>query len=261
MNKNQVREKYLSDAVRYRLLEKKEDRRLIILSVLRLLTFIGGLILIWAGFTKSIPAGIVLSLSITVLFLYLLKLFSGHTEKKEFLGNLALINQNEADALSGNLSAFDDGNSYTDIRHDFSFDVDLFGSSSLFQYLNRTVTGYGRDILASWLSDPFILSMELAPRQEAIKELASKAKWRQEFMASGMKTPLEKNEITGLLKWIEEKSVINSSSFKKISEFFSCGRGNCFNFAYGNRNIIIPCICMYLPDKPLICCNRANKNK
>jgi DNA mismatch repair ATPase MutS len=220
MNKNQVREKYLSDAVRYRLLEKKEDRRLIILSVLRLLTFIGGLILIWAGFTKSIPAGIVLSLSITVLFLYLLKLFSGHTEKKEFLGNLALINQNEADALSGNLSAFDDGNSYTDIRHDFSFDVDLFGSSSLFQYLNRTVTGYGRDILASWLSDPFILSMELAPRQEAIKELASKAKWRQEFMASGMKTPLEKNEITGLLKWIEEKSVINSSSFKKFLNFF-----------------------------------------
>jgi len=54
------------------------------------------------------------------------------------MANLTLINQNEVAAISGNFSAFDDGNSYTDIRHDFSFDIDLFGSASLFQYLNRT---------------------------------------------------------------------------------------------------------------------------
>jgi hypothetical protein len=220
MKKDQVREIYLNAATRYRLLEKKEERLLIILSALRFFTFIGGLILIWIGFTKSIPAGIILSLVITFLFLYLLKLFSDYSEKREFLGNLALINQNEADALSGNLSAFDEGSSYTDIRHDFSFDVDLFGVSSLFQYLNRTVTGYGRDILAGWLSDPFSLSPDLTPRQEAIKELASKDKWRQEFMASGMKTPLGKNEISGLVKWIEERTVINSSAFEKMLILF-----------------------------------------
>src|SRR5664279_5178280 len=119
--------------------------------------------------------------------------------------NREQIKENEVDALSGDLKAFDSGNSYSDIRHDFSFDVDMFGTSSLFQYLNRTVTGYGRDILASWLSDPFILSKELMLRQEAIKELASKDKWRHKFMASGMKIPLEKDEISGLLKWLEEK--------------------------------------------------------
>jgi ABC-type multidrug transport system fused ATPase/permease subunit len=216
MKKDQIKEKYLSSATSYKLLEKKQERLLIILSVLRFFTFIGGLILIWIGFTKSIPAGIILSLIITVLFLWLLKLFSNYSEKKEFLGNLVLINKNETGALSGNLSAFDAGNSYTDIKHDFSFDVDLFGASSLFQYLNRTVTGYGREILADWLSDPFILSKELGPRQEAIKELASKDRWRQEFMASGMKTHLEKKEISGLLEWIEERAVINSSPFKKF---------------------------------------------
>jgi hypothetical protein len=120
------------------------------------------------------------------------KLFSSHSEKRGFLDNLAVINQNEADALSGNLSPFDSGNSYTDIKHDFSFDVDLFGPSSLFQFLNRTITGYGREILTNWLSDPFRFSKELLPRQEAIREIASKDKWRHEFMASGMKTPLEK---------------------------------------------------------------------
>ena len=89
-----------------------------------------------------------------------------------------------------------------------------------FNILNRTVTDYGRDILANWLSDPFLLSNELVPRQEAIKELASKDKWRQEFMASGMKTPLEKHEISGLLKWIEERAMIKSSSLKKFLILF-----------------------------------------
>ncbi len=185
-------------------------------SVLRLITFIGGLITIWAGFTISVLTGVILILVLTVLFLYLVKLFLKFSEKREFLGNLAHINQVEADALSGDLSAFDPGNSYTDITHDFSFDVDLFGTSSLFQYLNRTMTGYGRDILAGWLSDPFILCKELVPRQEAIRELALKDKWRQKFMAIGMKTHLAKSEIKGLLVWIEEKAVINSSLAKKI---------------------------------------------
>jgi DNA mismatch repair ATPase MutS len=70
--------------------------------------------------------------------------------------------------------------------------------------------------MAGWLSDPYSLSVDLIARQAAIKELASKEKWRQEFMASGIKTPLEKNEISGLLKWIGEKAVINSSLFRKV---------------------------------------------
>jgi len=118
--------------------------------------------------------------------------------------------------LSGNLSSFDSGKIYSDVKHDFSYDVDLFGTSSLFQYLNRAVTGYGRDILAGWLSDPYNLSKELTPRQEAVRELSLKDKWRQEFMASGMKTPLEKIEISSLLKWIEERGMISSSPVKKF---------------------------------------------
>ena len=214
MNRDQIKEKYLSSATNYMSLEIKESRRLLILSVLRLITFIGGLILIWLGFTASNLAGVVLALIMAILFLYLLKQFSDHSEKREFFSNLSHINRNESEALSGNLSAFDTGGSHIDIKHDFSFDVDLFGSHSLFQYLNRTVTGYGRDILADWLSDPFILSTELTQRQNAIKELASKDRWRQEFMASGMKTTLEKGEISGLLKWFEEINEGKLSSFK-----------------------------------------------
>src|SRR5664280_2249263 len=219
MDKSLLREKYLGTATFYRTLEKREDRLVLILSILRFVVFIGGFIVVWIGFTKSVTAGIFLFLICTILFLGLVKLFSNHSTRREFMANLALINQNEVAAISGNLSAFESGSSYTDIRHDFSFDIDLFGASSLFQYLNRTVTGYGRDILASWLSDPFMLSKELMLRQEAIKELAYKDEWRHKFMASGMKIPLEKGEISGLLKWLEEETVIYSSSFNRFLIF------------------------------------------
>jgi len=148
--------------------------------------------------------------------MYLLKLYSEHAEKKIFLGHLALINSNEANAVSGDLSAFEGGSSYADPQHFFSNDVDLFGKNSLFRYLNRTVTGYGRDILAGWLSDPYHLSGELIARQEAIRELAMKEKWRQVFMASGMRMPLEKGHISGLIDWMNEEPEIRSTFLKRV---------------------------------------------
>lgn len=215
-----MKQHYLDAAARFQLLAGKEEKYLIMLSVLRLLSFTGGIILIWFGFTINTLTGIILLLVITGLFFYLLKLYSTHSAKKDFLINLFIINRNEAAAVSGDLSGFEAGNGYTDANHDFSYDVDLFGNASLFHYMNRTVTGYGRDILAGWFSDPYALSPQLTDRQEAIKEISSKKEWRHIFMAYGMKKPLEKSDIAGLLKWLEEDTLIKSSSFKKFLIFF-----------------------------------------
>lgn len=215
MGKSQLKEKYFLASKNFSLLESKEDKLLFVLSVLRLISFIAGLTLIWFSFTENITVGFLSILVFTAIFLYLLKLYSVHSEKKEFLSNLALINQNEARALSGDLSEFEAGNSYTDSDHAFSNDVDLFGNSSLFQYLNRCVTAYGRDILAVWLTDPFLLAGKLILRQDTISELAKKEKWRHEFMASGMKKSLEKSHISDLLEWMGEEPLIKSSPINK----------------------------------------------
>jgi hypothetical protein len=216
MKKEELQERYLNSELFYKHLQNKEEKLLLIVSVLRLLTFIGGVLIIWIGFNAGIFSGFALTFILLILFLYLLKLFSIHSERREYFSNLALINKNEADGLSGNYSAFNNGSSYTNIKHDFSFDVDLFGSSSLFQYINRTVTGYGRDILAGWLSDPFSLSAILETRQAAIRELSSKDKWRHRFMASGMKAPLELDDIAAVLAWIRENGQKDSSSIRKF---------------------------------------------
>lgn len=211
-----MKEKYLSAERQFRELAEKEERILFVLSVFRLVSFTGGLVLIWLAFTESVVAGILMLLAVSVIFLLLLKSYSAHSAKKEFLSNLALINKNEASAVSGDLSGFNSGTFYTDQGHDFSYDVDLFGNSSLFHYLNRTVTGYGRDILAGWLSDPYSISVRLLKRQEAIRELAIKEEWRHYFMAAGMKKILEKNEIKGLLDWMGENTTISSSAIRRF---------------------------------------------
>lgn len=220
MNREKLKNDYLASADRFRLIVAKEDRTLLILSVLRFICFAGGIILIVLAFIKSSAAGIGAALIITFIFLYLLKLFSIHSEKKGFYSNLALINMNEAESLSGNISMFPSGQKYSDNSHDFSYDVDLFGESSLFQYLNRTVTGYGSDILASWLSDPYAVSEDLAGRQEIIRELASKLSWRQSFMAAGMKVPLGKSDISSLLRWLNDEPEKEVTPLRKFLIIF-----------------------------------------
>jgi len=215
-----MREKYLAAAEEFRQLAVNEEKRMLVLSVSRLLSFAGGLIASWFGFAESFFVGMIVFLSAASLFLFLLKRYSVHSGKKEFFENLVLVNLNEASAVAGDLSGLDSGKLYMDPAHDFSYDVDLFGNSSLFHYLNRTVTGYGRDILAGWLSDPYKISAQLSLRQEAIKELAPRVEWRHVFMASGMKKSLEKSEITGLLDWMSEPEFIKSSAVKKILIYF-----------------------------------------
>jgi DNA mismatch repair ATPase MutS len=217
MTSETIKNGYSVAAGTYQLLRDKEEKHLFILSLVRLLSFLGGIVLIWFGFSINITVGALSALAVIVLFLYLLKLYSEHSDEKLFFSNLSDINKNEAAALSGDISAFNEGVDYLDITHDFSFDVDLFGKDSLFQYLDRTVTGYGRDILAGWLSDPYMLSSDLTVRQEAIRELALKVKWRQEFMARGMKKSLEKKEIEALLYWLNENNGTGSSFVKRVA--------------------------------------------
>jgi len=216
MKSEERREYYLKRAEKYSQLESVEEKRLFYLSVLRFVTFIGGFVLIYFGFLYKPTAGLLLIPAVTVMFLYLLILYSSHSRKKSFYSSLSIINLNEAGAVSGDLSPFEAGNSYIDTGHDFSNDVDLFGNSSLFQYLNRTVTGYGRDILAGWLSNPYPLASELTSRQDAVSELAAKDNWRQEFLAHGMKKVIEKSDVATLLKWMEEGTIIRSSTVKLI---------------------------------------------
>jgi hypothetical protein len=206
MQNQSLSERYALSAEANSFLAGKQKKILVVLSLLRLFVFAGGIGLSVAFFSYSTVAGIICLISVFALFLLLLNRYGIHAEKKDFYENLETINRNEIKALNGDLSPFNDGSKWISPDHDFSNDIDLFGNHSLFHFLNRTITGHGREILSKWLSEPSEIYREVKRRQEAVAELASKPGWRQEFMAYGIGKSLEKEDIEGLVDWLNSKS-------------------------------------------------------
>src|SRR5690606_13771772 len=76
--------------------------------------------------------------------------------------------------------SYEDGKEFSDTKHPYSFDIDLFGPHSLFEHLNRTSTIIGSEKLAASLLQ--VQSKEsLQNTQEAIREIAEDLEWRQAF--------------------------------------------------------------------------------
>jgi hypothetical protein len=152
---------------------------------LRLITFV--LIFIpliiwgWNGWITVAPALIFL-----FIFSFLVKWNINLEQHKKKLQALLTLAENELLALNHQFSHLDDGKDFLDPAHFNSYDLDLFGEGSIFQFLNRTSTQSGRQRLADWLKDPLLQKDEIEQRQEAIKELSAIPDWRLRFLASGM---------------------------------------------------------------------------
>jgi len=202
MNPDDIRNTYSELKNRNEEILSQLKKQQLIISLLRLLVFLGGSILTAISFTYSIIGGSITLLVFIIFFLFLVKKYEDYSDRIRITQNLISINANEIKALEGNYSAFDGGPDLNDVKHDFSGDIDLFGDDSLFSYLNRTVTGSGRLQLAGWLCEPYDLREEIIERQNAVQELAEKMDWRQQFMACGIEKPLNDGEIQSLHEWL-----------------------------------------------------------
>jgi DNA mismatch repair ATPase MutS len=149
--------------------------------------------------------GIVVPVISLIIFLILVKRNVAVISKKKFLENLVLINKNEIDALSHQFSIFDPGTEFIDPDHINSYDLDLFGKGSLFQFVNRTITFKGKIRLAEMFQNPLTNKDKLKLRQGLIAELASDYDWRQNFTASGMMYAEDKAESELFDKWGNER--------------------------------------------------------
>ena len=106
--------------------------------------------------------------------------------RKVYAETLIKLNEDELKGLDYDFSAFDGAADKISGEHSFCLDLDVFGDRSLFQSLNRTVTGFGRERLAGWLSNPLTDKKEIVKRQEAVKELAALSALRQHFYVTGI---------------------------------------------------------------------------
>lgn len=115
-------------------------------------------------------------------FLWLMQRHTRISEELRLEQTLCAINTRELDFLEHGTSPFEDGSSYLNAHHPYSYDLDLFGPHSLYQSLNRTRTVKGSIQLADALlhrSD----NTRITDRQQAIRELTELPEWRQHFIA------------------------------------------------------------------------------
>lgn len=128
---------------------------------------------------------LILSLSAIILFFFLIRKNIELDKKRRKLFELKKLTEDELLALSHTFSHFQSGAEFLNTDHFFSYDLDLFGEGSLFQYLNRTSTIKGRQHLAGYLLKPFINKEEIEKRQQAVNELSKIPNWRLHFLANG----------------------------------------------------------------------------
>lgn len=155
------------------------------ISAYRLLVFI--LIpfsLIWLS-RYGLLAGLVPGIIFTAVFLYLIKIYIVSEKERKRYSVLVKIAEDELSALNHEFLQFEPGKTFLNPEHPYSYDLDLFGEGSLFQFLNRTSTISGRKVLVGWLLDPPLDKDTIVARQEAVSEIASKRDWRLNFLASG----------------------------------------------------------------------------
>jgi DNA mismatch repair ATPase MutS len=134
---------------------------------------------------------------------------------------LIQINQEEIDSLNGIFENKYSGLDLLPPLHDYAYDLDVFGKSSLYQLINRGNTEQGRARLA----DNFLNALpveQVQERHEAIKELAPQYAWRQQLQAFSLQAPVTKLTQQRTEEWRgEDEKYFRSNKWKIIVWVYS----------------------------------------
>lgn len=211
---HEITDRYKVLATHYQIELDKNKIKVRVVSWLRLASFLSIITVFIFLMPLSHLIGWLAVLFCLSAFFVLIKQ-SGSAEKLlKYYQNLVEINTNEISAIHRDLSKFDPGNEFIHPDHDYSYDLDLFGENSFFQFLNRTVTSGGKNRLAELVQKSSQDSEAIRQKQLSINELADCLEWRQQFLASGLNT--ENNNSAELVFHQKEVIHLKNTSFLKI---------------------------------------------
>ncbi len=208
-------EDYKSRLQRYGRETERLQKRSDWLAMARLAAFAGGLVLLAVLLSFSIIAAVVTFSVALALFAWLvIKYETTEKSRKRYL-HLAEINRLELKCLEGDFSGFKTGEEYVERDHPYSYDLDIFGKASLFQYICRTTSSPASDRLAEYLKQPSMRE-EILLRQEAVAELQPLTDWRQEMMTLGHMNDGAGNNPALLNLWLGSEDLFMKTSRERI---------------------------------------------
>lgn len=198
MESSNPQEYYKTHLENYKAQSRQLYKRMATLSILRVLVFLITCFGIYISYSFWQIAFLIGVIGMAV-FIYLLSKHTDVKHQKAFYDALTKINANEITIAEGDFHNRENGLEFQDPKHFYSLDIDLFGRGSFFQFINRTVITEGKNMLAKALKANDINDVEL--RQEAIKELASKPKWRQFYSANASLVTVE-TPAKSIINWL-----------------------------------------------------------
>lgn len=196
-------------------LERKQKN----LPLLRLVVFIVFAFLFYRYLTIQLLWSGMLAISAFTAFV-LLSLLDGRLKKRiKGIQILIHINEKEVNALAGNYSSFDPGNEFIDQSHDYTHDLDIFGDGSIFQFINRTATIFGKLRLAEYFNNAFGQSDKVIQRQKAVKELSGLIELRQKLQVIFHNEEIAETDKTEIIQWFKSESPVRNLKLLRILAF------------------------------------------
>lgn len=188
------------------------------LSWLRLISFLAAFLLLWLLW----PKGLLVALPVFVIVLAGFVFFvSKDLANKAAIDNTLLllrINKEELSILEHQFTKLPDGSNLQPELHPYANDLDIFGRASLYQYINRTTSEQGNQLLATWLLTPAAATV-ITLRQEAVKELTAQQEWRQQLQAYGLSKQLTLKTEENIASWLREENRFINGLHWKILRF------------------------------------------
>lgn len=197
----------------YHSLVKKQNRIIAFFSKVRLLIFLLGALITSLFYIKKYTYLSISSFfAALVIFIFVVINHEKIKTNRKYTEILNSINNNSFKRIKGDWKEFkEDGKEFVDASHNYAYDLDIFGKGSLFQWINTCGTYLGKEKLKNVLSYSTKDKEEIKKRQEGIKELGHKIKWRQRFEALGHFIQDNKNDIEDLINILKPSNKIYRS--------------------------------------------------
>jgi len=174
-------------------------------------------LLVITSIVAALTLGIVWWWSSAVMLLVFIVLIILHEKlinHQKFNDSCISAIEDELAAIKGQYFTFESGSEFVDPGHIYATDLDIFGSSSLYQAINRATTQAGKSTLAGWLKEPLIESEKIKRRQEAVRELAALPDWRIQLRAYGIVAGESKNDLETLSEWLSSAPLFKPAVFR-----------------------------------------------
>lgn len=147
-------------------------------------------------------------LGMIILFIIVAYFHSQKLEEKKRKELYIEVNKQSLQRIEGEWKHFNDtGEELKDSEHPFVNDLDVFGKNSLFQWINTTITSFGREALKELLGLKELPNKnEVLKRQEALKELGCKVDFRQQLQIEGRLKDNTFGNTSSFIQWSKERN-------------------------------------------------------